>query len=135
MEAEFRETNCRLFVGCRVSVGPAFFSYWDPFCVASVFGAIDIRSLSQLILTLLHYSSGNTWKMYNCCFLCMIVVFFALSRFAALQTIMTARQLLSILRLSQALARIRFLEGVTSEEVDEVGGDAAHRLCVALKSS
>lgn len=33
---------------------------------------------------------------------------------------MTARQLLSILRLSQALARIRFLEGVTSEEVDEV---------------
>lgn len=36
------------------------------------------------------------------------------------QTIMTARQLLSILRLSQSLARIRFLEGVTSEEVDEV---------------
>lgn len=35
------------------------------------------------------------------------------------QTIMTARQLLSILRLSQSLARIRFLEGVTSEEVDE----------------
>lgn len=33
---------------------------------------------------------------------------------------MTARQLLSILRLSQALARIRFLDGVTSEEVDEV---------------
>ena len=39
-----------------------------------------------------------------------------------MQTIMTARQLLSILRLSQALARIRFLEGVTSEEVDEVRG-------------
>lgn len=37
-----------------------------------------------------------------------------------LQTIMTARQLLSILRLSQSLARIRFLEEVTSEEVDEV---------------
>lgn len=33
---------------------------------------------------------------------------------------MTARQLLSILRLSQSLARVRFLEGVTSEEVDEV---------------
>ncbi|CAM9334782.1 unnamed protein product [Choristocarpus tenellus] len=35
------------------------------------------------------------------------------------QTIMTARQLLSILRLSQALARIRFLVAVSSEEVDE----------------
>ncbi|CAN0065837.1 unnamed protein product, partial [Ectocarpus sp. 8 AP-2014] len=35
------------------------------------------------------------------------------------QTVMTARQLLSILRLSQSLARVRFLEGVTSEEVDE----------------
>lgn len=36
------------------------------------------------------------------------------------KTVMTARQLLSILRLSQSLARVRFLEGVTSEEVDEV---------------
>ncbi|CAM9480956.1 unnamed protein product [Chrysoparadoxa australica] len=35
------------------------------------------------------------------------------------QAAMTARQLLSILRLSQALARLKFIEAVTSEEVDE----------------
>ena len=54
---------------------------------------------------------------------------FAVPYFLAAQTIMTARQLLSILRLSQALARVRFLENVTSEEVDEVrlggGGGSA----------
>lgn len=44
------------------------------------------------------------------------------------QTIMTARQLLSILRLSQSLARIRFLEGVTSEEVDEVRHFLLHHI-------
>jgi DNA replication licensing factor MCM7 len=35
------------------------------------------------------------------------------------QTVMTARQLLSILRLSQALARLRFSDFVASEDVDE----------------
>lgn len=35
------------------------------------------------------------------------------------QTVMTARQLLSILRLSQALARLRFSDSVTHEDVDE----------------
>ncbi len=35
------------------------------------------------------------------------------------QTAITARQLLSILRLSQALARLRFVSAVTSDEVDE----------------
>jgi DNA replication licensing factor MCM7 len=35
------------------------------------------------------------------------------------QMVMTARQLLSILRLSQALARLKFYEAVTSEEVEE----------------
>jgi DNA replication licensing factor MCM7 len=35
------------------------------------------------------------------------------------QTVMTARQLLSILRLSQALARLRFSDFVTREDVDE----------------
>ncbi|KAG5181423.1 minichromosome maintenance protein [Tribonema minus] len=35
------------------------------------------------------------------------------------QTAMTARQLLSILRLSQALARLKFYEAVTTDEVEE----------------
>jgi DNA replication licensing factor MCM7 len=35
------------------------------------------------------------------------------------QTVMTARQLLSILRLSQALARLRFSDFVAREDVDE----------------
>jgi DNA replication licensing factor MCM7 len=35
------------------------------------------------------------------------------------QTVMTARQLLSILRLSQALARLRFSDFVATEDVDE----------------
>merc|ERR1711924_444148 len=35
------------------------------------------------------------------------------------QTTMTARQLLSILRLGQALARLRFSDFVTREDVDE----------------
>lgn len=52
-----------------------------------------------------------------------------------MQTIMTARQLLSILRLSQSLARIRFLEGVTSEEVDEVIFLFPERVEVALEET
>ena len=35
------------------------------------------------------------------------------------QTMMTARQLLSILRLSQGLARLRFSESVEEEDVEE----------------
>ena len=35
------------------------------------------------------------------------------------QTVMTARQLLSILRLSQGLARLRFSDYVAREDVDE----------------
>jgi hypothetical protein len=46
------------------------------------------------------------------------------------QTVMTARQLLSILRLSQALARLRFSETVSHEDVDE-----AIRLVSSLSTS
>ena len=46
------------------------------------------------------------------------------------QTTMTARQLLSILRLSQALARLRLAEMVSNQDVDE-----AIRLTHASKSS
>lgn len=46
------------------------------------------------------------------------------------QTVMTARQLLSILRLSQALARLRFSDSVAREDVDE-----AIRLTHMSKSS
>jgi DNA replication licensing factor MCM7 len=46
------------------------------------------------------------------------------------QTIMTARQLLSILRLSQALARLRLADIITHEDVDE-----AIRLTHASKAS
>jgi DNA replication licensing factor MCM7 len=46
------------------------------------------------------------------------------------QTVMTARQLLSILRLSQALARLRFSDFVATEDVDE-----AIRITHSSKSS
>ena len=46
------------------------------------------------------------------------------------QTVMTARQLLSILRLSQSLARLRFSDFVATEDVDE-----AIRITHSSKSS